>query len=154
MEYGSIEREFFVAAPPEIVYEVISRPEHVREWWPDDAHLDPEPGGRGELVWHGAEPGLDVTMALQVVDAEPPHRFAFRWTHAADEVPDRSNSMLVTFDLTASGDGTTVRFVETGFRERGWEIAQLEAAYQDHVEGWNTFLPRLVAYGARRASVA
>ena len=38
---------------------------------------------------------------------------------------------------------------ETGFREMGWEVAVLEAEYQDHGHGWNHFLPRLVAYAAR-----
>jgi len=35
---------------------------------------------------------------------------------------------------------------ETGFREKGWEIAVLEREYQRHVEGWDLFLPRLAAY--------
>ena len=33
---------------------------------------------------------------------------------------------------------------ETGFREKGWEVAVLEEAYQDHASGWDHFLPRLV----------
>jgi hypothetical protein len=41
---------------------------------------------------------------------------------------------------------------ETGFREQGWEVAVLEAAYQDHVEGWDWFLPRLGEYVARLVS--
>lgn len=45
-EYGSIEREIYVEASPEVVFEVISQPEHLREWWPDDASPDAEPGGR------------------------------------------------------------------------------------------------------------
>ncbi|HET9422181.1 MAG TPA: SRPBCC family protein, partial [Nocardioides sp.] len=39
MEYGSIEREISIDATPEVVYEVISAPEHMREWWPDEAEL-------------------------------------------------------------------------------------------------------------------
>jgi uncharacterized protein YndB with AHSA1/START domain len=47
MEYGSIEREIHVDASPEVVFEVISQPEQLRQWWPDDATLDPVPGGMG-----------------------------------------------------------------------------------------------------------
>jgi uncharacterized protein YndB with AHSA1/START domain len=36
MEYGSIERELQIEAPPEVVFEVISTPEHIREWWGAD----------------------------------------------------------------------------------------------------------------------
>ena len=49
MEYGSIEREIHIEATPEVVYEVISRPEHLREWWPDEAELEPVPGATGVI---------------------------------------------------------------------------------------------------------
>lgn len=39
MEHGSISREIRIEATPEVVYEVVSRPEHLREWWPDEAEL-------------------------------------------------------------------------------------------------------------------
>ena len=61
-------------------------------------------------------------------------------------------SMLVTFRLTASGTGTTLHLVETGFREKGWEVATLEAAYADHVRGWDLFVPAIAAYVARLVS--
>ena len=38
-EVGSIEREVRVAAPPDVVYEVLSTPEHLALWWSDDAVL-------------------------------------------------------------------------------------------------------------------
>ena len=37
MEYGTIEREIHVQASPEVAFAVVSQPEHLREWWPDDA---------------------------------------------------------------------------------------------------------------------
>lgn len=49
----------------------------------------------------------------------------------------------MTFELAPSGAGTRLRFTETGFRERGWELAALEKAYQQHVAGWDSFLPRI-----------
>lgn len=142
MEYGSIERELRIDATPEVVYEVISSPEHLREWWPDDAELDPVPGGTGRIVFGDpASPDAKVEQ-LTVVEADPPRRFAFRWIYEED-APD--TALLVTFDLVPSGSGTLVRFSEKGFRERGWEAAVLEQAYRDHVRGWDHFLPRLVA---------
>jgi hypothetical protein len=51
MEYGSIEREFHVEASPEVVFDVISSPVHIREWWNAEADFDPAPGSTGELVW-------------------------------------------------------------------------------------------------------
>jgi uncharacterized protein YndB with AHSA1/START domain len=148
MEYGSIERELRIDAAPEVVYEVISSPEHLPEWWPDGAELDPVPGATGAITFGDpTAPGATI-VPLTVLEADPPRRFAFRWAY--DEGPaTETNSYLVTFDLVPSGDGTLLRFKETGFRERGWEAAVLEEAYLDHVRGWDHFLPRLVTYANR-----
>jgi uncharacterized protein YndB with AHSA1/START domain len=144
MEFGSIEREIHVAAAPEIVYQVVSRPEHLREWWPDEADLDPVPGGTGAISF-GAGPDKQGSP-LTVVEADPPKRFSFRWVYDDGDTARQGNSLLVTFDLVPSGAGTLLRFSETGFRERGWEAAVLEEAYREHAAGWEHFLPRLVAY--------
>jgi uncharacterized protein YndB with AHSA1/START domain len=148
MEYGSIERELRIDATPEVVYEVISSPEHLREWWPDGAELDPVPGATGAITFGDPTAPDARIVPLTVLEADPPRRFAFRWAY--DEGPaTETNSFLVTFDLVPSGDGTLLRFKETGFRERGWEAAVLEEAYLDHVRGWDHFLPRLVTYANR-----
>ncbi|WP_173065529.1 SRPBCC domain-containing protein [Phytohabitans houttuyneae] len=152
MEYGKIEREIHVDASPEVVYEVVSRPEHLREWWPDDATLDPTPGGVGELVWHGDGPERAMVVPMTVVEAVPPRLFSFRWAYEPDDVPDPSNSFLVTLELVPSGAGTTLRLTETGFRERGWEVATLEAAYREHATSWDRFLPRLARYAGQRVA--
>ncbi len=146
MELGSIEREIHIEASPATVFEVITSPEHLREWWPDEAVLEPRPGARGELVF-GDRSSPDVQIPeVTVVDAVPDRLFSFRWTHPADEEAREGNSLLVTFELAPSGSGTLLRMTETGFREMGWELAVLEQQYREHVEGWDHFLPRLVAY--------
>ena len=147
MEYGSIEREIHVEATPEVVYEVISTPEHLRGWWPDEAELDPVPGGAGVISFGEAK-----VVPLTVMEADPPRRFSFRWAYEHGEAATSANSLLVTFELIPSGAGTLVRFTETGFRERGWETAVLEQQYRDHASGWDHFLPRLVTYVARLVS--
>lgn len=147
MEYGSVEREIHVEATPEVVYEVISTPEHLREWWPDEVDLEPVPGATGTVSF-----GDTKVVAVTVVEADPPRRFAFRWTHDEGEVATAENSLLVTFDLVPSGTGTTLRFTETGYREKGWEGAELAEKYADHASAWDRFLPRLGAYLTRLAA--
>ncbi len=152
MEYGSIEREIQVDASPEVVFEVITSPEHLKEWWPDEATLEPTPGFVGELVFGDRNaPGAHVPE-ITVVDAEPPRLFSFRWVYPDGESATPTNSLLVTFELAPSGTGSVVRMTETGFREKGWEAAVLEEAYNDHSTGWDHFLPRLVDYVARLVS--
>ncbi len=147
MELGSIEREVYIEAAPEVVFDVVSSPDHLREWWPDEARYDPVPGAVGEIAFGDCSSGGKV-VPLTVVRVEPPRTFAFRWAHPADEPAGVGNSLLVTFDLTPSGSGTVLRMTETGFREQGWEVAVLEQQYRDHVTGWDVFLPRLAPYVA------
>ncbi|WP_033338349.1 SRPBCC domain-containing protein [Catenuloplanes japonicus] len=141
MEYGRIARQVHIDAPPEIVYDVLSRPEHLREWWPDDAHL---PGGDGWISF-----GADKRERFTVVDADPPRTFSFRWTHPDGEAAAPGNSFLVVFTLEPAGGGTLLRMTESGFRERGWDEATAAAAHADHVRGWDLFLPRLPVYAAK-----
>jgi uncharacterized protein YndB with AHSA1/START domain len=93
-------------------------------------------------------------VPITVVDVQPHHRFSFRWTQGRGEAPSPSNSLLVTFELTPTADGTLLHLTESGFRERGWEIAQLEAAYQDHVSGWEFYLPRIAEVAARQVAAS
>jgi uncharacterized protein YndB with AHSA1/START domain len=135
----SIEREIRVEATPEVVYEVVSSPEHLREWWPDEVDLKPVPGATGTVGFRQAE-GTKV-VPVTVVEAEPPRRFVFRWDYD-DETATPENSLLVTFDLVPVDGGTLLRFAETGWDEAAKSDAQLE----DHTNGWNYFLPRLTPY--------
>lgn len=152
MEYKSVEREIFIEATPEVVYEVISKPEHLREWWPDEAELDPVPGGTG-VISFGDRSNPDAHIEqVTVVEADPPRRFSFRWVYDEGQTVTSDNSLLVTFELVPSGSGTQLRFAETGFNTRGWEQATVEEQYREHVTGWDHFLPRLVTYAARLAS--
>jgi uncharacterized protein YndB with AHSA1/START domain len=134
----SIEREIRVEATPEVVYEVVSSPEHLREWWPDEADVTAVPGSTGTVSFG------DKVVALTVVEATPPRRFSFRWDYEG-AVATPENSLLVTFDLEPAGSGTLLRFSETGFDA----AARPDEVYQDHVSGWNHFLPRLAPYGER-----
>ncbi|MDQ3158480.1 MAG: SRPBCC domain-containing protein [Actinomycetota bacterium] len=152
MEYGTIEREIHIEASPEVVFEAISSPEHVREWWPDEADFGSAPGGDGQLVWRDEATDLATVVPMTVVDAQPPRLFSFRWTHPADEVAAPGNSLLVTFELAPAGTGTLLRLTETGFREMGWEVALLEKQYNEHVVGWDFYIPRLGEYAARLAA--
>ncbi|MEV5742763.1 SRPBCC family protein [Microbispora rosea] len=147
MEFGTIEREIYIEASPEIVFEVVSSPGHLKEWWPDDARYEPAPGAAGDIVF-GVPGAGGAVVSFTVVDVRPPRTFSFRWTHPAGEVAAEGNSLLVTFDLTPSGAGTLLKMTESGFREMGWEAAVLEQQYREHATGWDFYLPRLAPYVA------
>jgi uncharacterized protein YndB with AHSA1/START domain len=153
MEYGSIVREIHVEATPEVVYEVISTPEHVAQWWPDEADFEPVPGASGIVSFGDRSAPASKVVPLTVTEADPPRRFSFRWVYDDGQAATPVNSLSVTFELVPSGGGTLLRFTESGFREKGWEGAVLEEQYRDHVAGWDHFLPRLVAYATGLVAV-
>ena len=105
MERGSIRRELYIEASPEIVFDVISNPEHVAQWWADEADYVPVPGSTGRVTFDDHGRG-GRTEAFTIVDARPPRTFAFRWTQPAGQEATEGNSLLVTFELTPSGSGT------------------------------------------------
>ena len=148
MEHEMIEREIHIDAAPEVVFEVVSSPRHVREWWPDEAEFPVEPGGTGRIGF--GDTSQDNNWAqFTVVDVAPPRLFSFRWTHQAGELAAPGNSLLVVFELEPAGRGTLLRMTETGFRERGWDAVEIAHEYAEHVAGWDYFLPRLLAYAAK-----
>lgn len=140
MDHGTLEREIHIDAAPDIVFDVVSSPEHLREWWPDEADYPVEPGGAGHITFG------DKRVQFTVVDAIPPTLFSFRWAHTEGETAAAGNSFLVVFELEPAGDGTRLKMTETGFRERGWDEAKIAAEYTEHETGWDFFLPRLPAY--------
>jgi uncharacterized protein YndB with AHSA1/START domain len=146
MDCEKIEHEIEINASPATVFEVITSPEHLTEWWPDEAVLEPTPGAVGELVFGDRSSGDAQIPQVTVVDAEPPRLFSFRWVYPDGEDARDGNSLLVTFELSARGDGTLLRMTETGFSDKGWDVAALEQQYREHAEGWDHFLPRLAAY--------
>ena len=152
MEYGTIEREFHVDASPEVVFDVISSPVHIREWWDAETDLEPVSGATGELVWGDENTDRAHVSPITVVDAQPPRLFSFRWVYPDDAAAASDNSLLVTFTLAPSEEGTVVRMTEGGFREKGWEVAVLEEQYNEHVTGWDLFLPRMADYLHRLVS--
>jgi uncharacterized protein YndB with AHSA1/START domain len=135
MEIGSIERELYIEATPAVVFEVVSDPRHVSRWWPDEAHYEPVPGSTGEISFGG-----DKVEAFTVLEVRPPRTFTFRWTQPPGEPATAGNSLLVTFELVPSGDGTLLKLTETGYRD--------EQTRSDHVNGWDYFLPRIAPYVA------
>ncbi|GHO64291.1 hypothetical protein KSC_031830 [Ktedonobacter sp. SOSP1-52] len=46
-----IEREISIAAPIATVWEVITKPEYIRQWFGSQVEIDVRRGGKGKLIW-------------------------------------------------------------------------------------------------------
>jgi uncharacterized protein YndB with AHSA1/START domain len=151
-EHGSIEKQIHIDASPAVVYDVVSSPEHITQWWSDVAEFAPLPGGTGALAWDVKARTEPTTVNLTVVEAVPGARFSFRWVYPDGESPAAHNSMLVTFQLASDGEGTLLTLTEEGMREQGWEAAVLEEYYTSHEDGWTRHLADLATYAAKLAT--
>lgn len=116
-----IQRDILIAAPPEVVWEVVTEPEHMSHWL-SDAEFEAKPGARGTIF----------TYDIRIEEVEPPRRFSFRW-----------DALLVEFTLTAEDGGTRLSLVESGFEGR-------DAKRTEHEGGWTNFLGRLRVYAEAR----
>jgi uncharacterized protein YndB with AHSA1/START domain len=147
-----IEREITIGAPPDRVWELITTAEHLGTWFGDaGAEIDLRPGGDLQLRW--AEYG---TVHGRVEAVEPPERFAFRWSilggRSDDDAFRDDTATLVEFTLAATGDGTALRVVESGFA--GLDVAEAERArrHADNTKGWGDELEELRRHAERIAA--
>jgi uncharacterized protein YndB with AHSA1/START domain len=100
--------------PIEKVWRAVTTPEHLAQWFPSPVEVDLRPGG--SMCFSAFEGAPGGTGTVEVVD--PPRRLTFTWG------TDR-----LTFELAASGDGTTFAVVHS-FDDRvgapsfaaGWDV--------------------------------
>ncbi len=132
-----IERETFIAAPIERVWDIITLPEHIGRWFGDaGAERD---GDVIRMRWedHGE-------AELRVVRSEPPHAFAYRWDANVVGIGDT----LVEFTLAPENDGTRVRVVESGFASLAATDTVREELREGNVGGWKHEIGELERYAA------
>jgi uncharacterized protein YndB with AHSA1/START domain len=91
------ESETVVPASPEETWEAITDPEHLGEWFAEDAEVDLRPGGELTI---GDRNGF-------VEEVAEPSRFVFWWAADGEE------SSRVEIELEPAFEGTRVRVIET-----------------------------------------
>jgi uncharacterized protein YndB with AHSA1/START domain len=140
----TIEREIVIDAPIDVVWHTITAPDQITQWFADEVTLDVRPGGHGTLTFDEHAKNEKVSAALVVAAVEAPHRFAFRWGHAAGVAADETNSVLVEFTLVAETDEQTrLRVAETGLGGVTWPDDEKVGYADDHRQGWEYHLRRL-----------
>jgi uncharacterized protein YndB with AHSA1/START domain len=77
IEYGPIQKQIRLDAPPQVVYEVVSSPKHIAASWFDEADLEPTSGGTGILAAGPGTGRMEVPIAF--VEAIPNSRLSFHW---------------------------------------------------------------------------
>lgn len=155
MPADRIEREIDIDAPIEVVWTVITQPEHITAWFTDTAELDLRPGGEGRLGWDAKARTRPTVVNLQVERVEPPHHFSFRWGYDDGDDATEANAPLVEFRLESRGDSTRVHLVESGLDKIDRSDDEKQTYFTSHTSGWNTIAERLRDYApTQRSTVA
>ena len=69
-----VTREIVFPVPPDEVWEALTDPDQLEEWFANDVELDPRPGGEGVFRWGD---GDERHAVVEEVDEE--RRLALRW---------------------------------------------------------------------------
>ncbi|HET6358661.1 MAG TPA: SRPBCC family protein [Streptomyces sp.] len=104
-----------LAHPPQRVWDAITQPAHLAQWFPSEVTVDLRPGGTVGFLFPGdSEPA----MTGKVTDAREPHVFAFTWgeDHLRWEITPDGEGSLLTLTHTF-GD----RFGAASFAS-GWHV--------------------------------
>lgn len=117
----------YIDAPPQHVFEFLTRPEAIVTWMGERAQLDPTAGGRFEVDIKGAK------VRGQFVHLDPPHRLLISWGYAgSDRCPPGASTVEIR--LAAEGVGTRVVIHHRDLPS---------AEHPGHALGWNHYLARL-----------
>lgn len=102
-----VTRELVLPAPPEEVWEALTDPERLKEWFANEVEWDGD-----ELVyrWDDGE-----ERRARIEESDEPRRLGFRWSD-----PDGDESQ-VTFELEEAEEGT--RLTVTEGSGAGWTAA-------------------------------
>ena len=93
-----IRREIVLPAPREEVWEALTDPERLADWFANDVDFDLRPGGGASFRWSNGE-----ERTATVTEVEPERRLAFEWDDEGE----------VEFTLDDDVDGTRLTVVET-----------------------------------------
>jgi len=97
-----VTREVVLPAEPEQVWEALTDPERLGEWFANDVELDARPGGEGVFRWDDG-----AVRVARVEEVVPGERLGFRWSDG------EGAESRVTIDLEDADGGTRLRVVET-----------------------------------------
>lgn len=129
---AAVEKRLELSASIERVWQAISDPSEIGQWFSDRCELDLRPGGRGVFDWeqHGA-------YGVRVDAVEPPRRLVWSWNHEPGTEVEDAPFTTVEWLLAPNDDGgTTLVLRETGFIN--------ESRRSENDDGWDSELAELV----------
>jgi len=141
-DQDAIEAEVHIAAPADRVFDAITDPRQLMQWWGQRGMYrhtswkgDVRPGGAWRCDGVSEKDGSPYHVSGEYVEVEPPRLVSYTWI-ASWSGPLKT---LVRWELEAASGGTLVRVRHSGFAEG-------PAAVQGHYEGWQRVIGWMQAF--------
>ncbi len=93
-----VEREIVLPSPREDVWEALTEPERLEDWFANEVELELRPGGGATFRWGDGE-----ERHATVTEVEPGRRLCFEWDDEGE----------VQFDLADDPGGTRLTVIES-----------------------------------------
>jgi uncharacterized protein YndB with AHSA1/START domain len=138
-----------IAARPSIVFDALTTPEGIAQWWgPDDgpvliAETDVRVGGRFRVRFRM----LDATeheASGEYLELNPPARICMSWRWLGDEDAAPPNESVLSFDLRPTAEGTELTLTHARLAT--------EETQASHHDGWSGALDKLQRMYPQEAS--
>ena len=137
----SVSRTVHVLSPRAEVWDAITLPERISQWFGDSATL-PELAIGAPGVLHWDEEGDFAFVVTAIVDG---YLFEFRWARDPDTPVRDDTATTVRFTLADSPTGTVITVVESGFASLAGDDASRLEHLRGNREGWELEIDQLVA---------
>ncbi len=131
-------------APVELVWEVITDPSHLAQWWGPEgftntvSKMDVRPGGEWNLVMHGPD-GTDYENRIIFKEVVKHKRLVFEY--------QTTPKHLTTVEFEAQGEQTVMRWHMTfESKEQFIQLVKgfnVDKGLEENVERWNRYLMAL-----------
>lgn len=150
-DLDAVVSEVEIAAPPERVFQALTDPKQVMQWWTSDVceieSFEMEARAGGRWCYDTKQSTLNVNGVSkfhcqgEVLEFDPPRRLAYSWI--ANWHDDKTRRTVVRWELTPVPGGTRVKVTHSG-------LAQEAAARKDYSGGWPGVLANLKNFVDKR----
>jgi uncharacterized protein YndB with AHSA1/START domain len=125
-----------IPAPPEVVFDAWTTPEHMARWFSPMTtasvpKLELRVGGEYQVDMHGD--GKDHVHTGKYTEVSRPNKLAFTWISEGTG----NQETLVTLEFAPDGSGTALTLTHERFAD--------EKACENHEKGWTAILEKLAA---------
>jgi uncharacterized protein YndB with AHSA1/START domain len=146
-EQDSVVAEITIAAPPERVFQAITDPKQLMQWFTDGAcpakhwELDVRKGGRWRFGTSASPKPLNGVSEFraggEILELDPPRLLVYTWH--ANWHDDPAQATVVRWELATSKDGTVVKVTHSG-------LGKETLAHKDYTAGWPDVLNNLKTF--------